>query len=188
MPDYSKGKIYSIRSHLTTDVYIGSTIDTLPKRLFNHKRFYKKWVNKKTNYTTSFKIIEKDDECYIELVELYPCNSKIELHRREGEIIRATTTCVNKCIPGRTIQQITEYQKEYNVKNKEQKKGYNKNYGIINKEIITEQKKIYRENNKQKISERKKQKYTCECGSTLRKDDKVSHEKTTKHQNFITSS
>jgi len=187
MPDYSKGKIYSIRSHLTTDVYIGSTTDTLPKRLFNHKRFYKKWLITKKPYTTSFKIIEKDFECYIELVENYPCNSKNELERREGEIIRATT-CVNKCIPGRTIQQITEYQKQYRENNKEQKIGYNKNYGIINKEIISEQKKIYRENNKQKISERKKQKYTCECGSTLRKDDKVSHEKTIKHQNFLTSS
>ena len=112
MPNYQNGKIYSIRSHLTDDVYIGSTIETLAKRLFNHKRYYKQWLNKKTNYTSSYKIIEKDFEnCYIELVENYPCNNKNELCRREGEIIR-NTTCINKNIAGRT-------QKEWGNDNKE---------------------------------------------------------------------
>ena len=192
MPDYSKGKIYSIRSHLTTDVYIGSTTDTLPKRLFNHKREYKQWLNVKKHYYTSYKIIEKDPEnCYIELVELYPCNSKIELHRREGEIIRATT-CVNKNIAGRT-------KKEYEKDNKEQKKQFydnnkqqineiSKQFYESNKQQILEQQKQKYNNNKQQINERRKQKYTCECGSTLRKDAKLKHERTTKHQTFITSS
>ena len=159
MCDYSKGKIYSIRSHLTDDVYIGSTIETLAKRLFNHKRYYKQWLITKTNYTTSYKIIEKDPEnCYIELVENYPCNSKIELCRREGEIIR-TTNCVNKNIAGRTK---LEYYKE-------------------NKEQMIEKQKQWYENNKEKLN----QKYTCECGSTIRKNDKSQHEKTKKHQTFI---
>lgn len=100
MPDYSKGKIYSIRSHLTDDVYIGSTIQRLSDRLAKHKKFYKQWLITKKHYTTSYKIIEKDPEnCYIELVENYPCNNKNELCKREGEIIR-DTTCVNKNIPG----------------------------------------------------------------------------------------
>lgn len=29
MPDYNKGKIYSLRSHQTNDIYIGSTCQKL---------------------------------------------------------------------------------------------------------------------------------------------------------------
>jgi len=120
MPDYSKGKIYSIRSHLTDDVYIGSTIQRLSDRLTKHKKCYKKWLITKKNCYSSFKIIEKDPEnFYIELVELYPCNSKIELCRREGEIIRATT-CVNKNIAGRTLKEYREEHKEYYKEKKKQ--------------------------------------------------------------------
>ncbi len=38
--------------------------------------------------------------CKIELVDHFPCNSKEELHQREGEHVR-NNECVNKCIPGR---------------------------------------------------------------------------------------
>jgi len=207
MPNYQNGKIYSIRSHLTTDIYIGSTIETLSNRLSQHKKYYENWLNKKTNYTSSFKIIEKDDECYIELIELYPCNSRIELCRREGEIIR-NTICVNKNIAGRTKKQYREEHKEilaekekirYN-NNKQQinertKQYYENNKQIIaekakqmyenNKEIIVEKSKQYNQNNKQSIAEKSKQKYTCECGSTLTKYNKSKHEKTKKHQSFV---
>jgi len=206
MPNYQNGKIYSIRSHLTDDVYIGSTIETLSNRLSQHKKYYKQWVNKISHYTTSYKIIEKDfDNCYIELVELYPCNSKIELHRREGEIIRATE-CVNKNIAGRTKKEwceenkekIAERTKKWRKDNKQQIIIKEKQFYDNNKTKILEQKKQYHLNNKEKITERKKQyynnnkvkikqKYTCECGKTLRKDGKKNHEKTTKHINFINS-
>jgi len=178
MPNYQNSKIYSIRSHLTDDVYIGSTIETLANRLAGHKRNYKKWLNKTTNYTSSFKLIEKDFEnCYIELVENYPCNSKNELCRREGEIIRATT-CVNKCIAGRT-------DKEYREDHKQSIAEYKKQYRENNKEQLLENAKQYYENNKETIVEKKRQKYTCECGTTLRKNDKSRHEKTKKHQSFV---
>ena len=195
MPDYSKGKIYSIRSHLTDDVYIGSTIETLAKRLFNHKRYYKQWLNKKTNYTSSYKIIEKDFEnCYIELVENYPCNNKNELCRREGEIIR-NTTCINKNIAGRTQKEwgndnkeiLAEKRKQYSDNNKQIIAEKQKKYNEEHKETIVEYKKQYRENNKQIIAEKAKEKYTCECGSTIRKNDKSQHEKTKKHQSFVNS-
>ena len=167
MPNYQNGKIYSIRSHLTDDVYIGSTIETLSNRLSQHKKYYKQWLITKKLYTTSFKIIEKDPEnCYIELVELYPCNSKIELCRREGEIIR-DTTCVNKNIAGRTLkeyyednkQQLTDYYKEYYNNHKEEILEKKKQYSQNNKEKIAEYKKQYRQTNKQSIIESSKQYY-----------------------------
>ena len=210
MPNYQNGKIYSIRSHLTDDVYIGSTIETLANRLSGHKRYYKQWLNKKTNYTTSYKIIDKDPEnCYIELVENYPCNNKNELCRREGEIIR-NTTCVNKCIAGRTQKEwendnkdknkehrkqyreenkekISEKQKKYNEEHKETIAEYKKQYREIHKAEISEKEKQYRDNNKQQILEKANQKYTCECGGKYTKANKLLHKKTKKHQSFVNS-
>jgi len=160
MPNYQNGKIYSIRSHLTDDVYIGSTIETLSNRMAGHKKYYKKWLITKKRYTTSFEIINKDPEnCYIELVELYPCNSKIELHRREGEIIR-TTNCVNKNIAGRT-------QKEWFEENKQILAEKSKIYRQTNKQSILEKNKQYRQTNKQKILEKAKQMYENNKQSTI---------------------
>ena len=51
----------------------------------------------------------------INLHELYPCNTRQELHRREGEVIREIGT-LNKCIAGRTYQ---ERYREYKDKVKE---------------------------------------------------------------------
>ena len=85
--DYKNGKIYTSRSHQTDKFYIGSTCSTLIKRLSQHKS---KW-----NDTTAKEILTYQDY-YIELLELYPCNSKMELNKREGELIRLhKNMCVN---------------------------------------------------------------------------------------------
>jgi len=179
MPNYQNGKIYSIRSHLTDDVYIGSTIETLANRMSGHKTYYKRWLITKKHYTTSYKIIEKDFEnCYIELVENYPCNSKNELERREGEIIRATT-CVNKYIAGRTKKEwendnkeiLAEKQKKYNDNNKEKIAERTKKYNDNNKEKIAEYKKEWQQNNKEKLTEQLKR-YNEEHKETITEKQK----------------
>jgi hypothetical protein len=40
MPDYSNGKIYKLWSPQGEEIYIGSTVNTLPKRKAEHKQ---KW-------------------------------------------------------------------------------------------------------------------------------------------------
>ncbi len=57
--------------------------------------------NNKSNYVTSFELLRYDD-CYIELLEDYPCNSNNELQRREGQLIRETEKVINKYVAGRT--------------------------------------------------------------------------------------
>ena len=47
------------------------------------------------------------NNCYIELIELYPCSSKEELCAREGHSIRERGT-LNMCIAGRTSKQYLE--------------------------------------------------------------------------------
>jgi hypothetical protein len=94
MPDYAKGKIYAIRSHKTTKVYIGSTTGRLDKRFINHKH-----DAKKDNSCKSKELFQYED-VYIELIQDYPCKTAEELRAKEAEIIKATPNTLNKLIPG----------------------------------------------------------------------------------------
>lgn len=121
MPNYQNGKIYSLRSYQTDDIYIGSTTQSLALRKGGHQRDYKRYSNGKYHFVTSFNIIKFDD-CYIELIEKYSCNSKNELEKREGELIRERD-CVNKIVVGRTPK---EYKKKYRDENKQKISEKNK--------------------------------------------------------------
>jgi hypothetical protein len=85
MPDYSNGKIYSIRFYENDKlIYIGSTIQPLAVRFSGHKKNINCSLFQyiQDYYNGDFKC------CYIELLEYYECNNKNELNRKEGEIIR----------------------------------------------------------------------------------------------------
>ena len=159
MPDYSKSKIYSIRSHQTDLIYIGSTIQTLALRLAGHVRDFKKFKNGKCNYITSFDMLKFEDY-YIELICEFPCASKLHLSKKEGEYIRSSK-CVNKNIAGRTSNQyyldnkvkIKKYAKQYQLDNKEKRIKYR----LDNKEKISKQQKQYQLDNKVKIAKHQKQ-------------------------------
>lgn len=181
MPDYQEGKIYTIRSHQTNKYYIGSTTQPLAKRLFGHKSNYSKYMEGKfKSNLTSFEIIKLNDY-YIELFENYPCNSKNELDKREGELIRLhKNECVNIVIPCRT-------KKQYTLDTKDIKREYDRNYREVNKDKKQECNRNYRENNKDKIKERKTLLINCVCGSIIQHKHKASHLKTIKHKNYINS-
>jgi predicted GIY-YIG superfamily endonuclease len=134
------GFIYIIRSQHTDDVYYGSTTKDLTKRLLQHRYDYKKWLNKTTNYTSSFSIIKYDD-AYIELVEEVNFENKKELCNIEGRYIRENK-CINKCIIGRTHQEWLEV-------NKEQQKLYREEH----KDKIAEYGKKWKEENRDKVNE-----------------------------------
>lgn len=158
---YACGKIYSIRSHQCDKYYIGSTCLDLYKRLFNHRHKYKSHLNDKYNYVSSFEILKYDDH-YIELIEDYPCKSKRELEKREGQLQRQyKNDIVNHYYAHNTPQQLAEHKKQYFIKhyeiNKEQLIEYQKQHYEANKEQIAEQRKQYREANKEQILEYQKQ-------------------------------
>ena len=160
--DYANGKIYTIRSYQTDKIYIGSTTQTLTRRLSKHKSNFKRWKNGgKDNYVSSFELFKYAD-VYIELLELCPCDTKIELCKREGELIREID-CINKNVAGRTMNE----------------------YRADNKEKLKEQTKEWRENNKDKIKDRESIKYDCECGGKYTCASKARHLKTNKHLSKI---
>ena len=133
-----KGQVYSIKSHQTTDIYVGSTIIPLKIRFSVHKN---KSKTKKTSASEMFKY----EDVYIELIEEIECNSLKELHSRERYYIE-NMNCINKNIPTRT-------QPEYREANKEKIQKINKQYYIDNKEKINNQCKKYREENREKLQE-----------------------------------
>ena len=207
MPNYQDGKIYSLRSHQTDDIYIGSTCRSLSARKANHKKDYKQKLNGVDINLSAFKICQFDD-FYIELVENCPCNSREELHRREGEVIRNTPNCINKLIAGRgkkehyedNKERILEKNKEWAQNNQEKVKEYLKQYHQDNLEKHKQQnqqnyldnrdkyKALMKENyQRNKVDQLAKQavKYTCECGNTLAAGHKARHEKTKHHMSYM---
>ena len=176
--DYANGKIYKIYSYQGTDeeTYYGSTTQILHKRFANHRKGYKCWKkNEKYIFTTSFSIFEKYgiEACHIELVELFPCETKEQLIAKEGFYIR-NNPCVNKRIEGRTAleyrqdnaehikqyyQDNKEHFKQFYQDNKEQIAKHKKQYYQANKEQIAKHTKQYRENNADQIKENKKKYY-----------------------------
>ena len=161
MSTYHTGKIYAIKCNETDDVYIGSTVLSLNGRLSRHKCAMENYTKGKHRHMSSFDII-KYDSAYIELLEAYPCNSKEELERKEGEYIRGME-CVNKNIAGRTSREKYEEKKE---------------------EILQKAKEYYQVN-KEEILQQSKEKYTCVCGSSVSRWRRRRHERSNKHQNYI---
>jgi hypothetical protein len=133
MPDYSKGKIYCIKSYQTDKVYYGSTCEDLNIRFNGHK------CDSNIKTLTSSQILQYTD-AYIELVEEFPCNTKAELHNRERYYIE-NNPCVNKNIPGRT-------DKEYYEANKEKRKEYLKLWYLANRDRRMESMRLYYHANK----------------------------------------
>jgi len=208
MDRYNNGKIYTIRSPSTNKYYIGSTCVTLPQRLYKHKINYQEFLKDKYGFCSSYDIIKYND-CYIELLELYPCKSKLELQKKEGEFIRQNLDyIVNKRINGRNQKQYRDDNKDY-IKQKdkdyrEANKDIIKQRGIkwreANKDIIVKKKKQYRDENKdilnikgreyyyknrEKILDKIKTSCVCDCGVSYTISHKSRHEKSKKHQDFL---
>ena len=126
MPDYQLGKIYKIWNNTYTSCYIGSTVEPLSKRMTKHRSDYKRWRQGVSTFVTSFKLFDDYgiENCKIELVENFPCNSREELLSREGYHQRVSE-CINRIIAGRTHKQyredskdkLKEYAKEYYKQN-----------------------------------------------------------------------
>ena len=157
---YQRGKIYCLRSHQTDLVYIGSTIQGLAERIGGHRADYRMWLKGTYHYVTSFEIVKYDD-AYIELVEDYPCKTKAELERREGQVMRDTENCCNRIIAGRTYA-------EYYIDNKEKIVEYGAKWRAENKDKLIEQNAKYYQDNKEKYKEQMSI-YYCENREELMK-------------------
>ena len=142
---YQRGQIYSIRSPHTEMVYYGSTISPLSKRFHGHNNDMKRGL-----YSSSHEILKLGD-AYIEWVEDFPCNSKKELDRREGQIQRENKQhCVNLCIAGRTP-------KEYYEANKDAVNAKHREHYQANKDAVLAQQKEYNKTHRDAINAKQRE-------------------------------
>lgn len=176
MVNYKLGKVYKLKSIHSDDEYIGSTTKKyLSQRLTAHVASYNSYKNGKTNYVTSFKIIEMGDY-QISLLESCPCESKDELLVRERYWIENAANCINKVIPGRSKAQRYEANKETIAARYQ-----------ANKENVLAKVKQYNNANKEKIKAKRSEQVICDCGSTHSKGEMTAHKNTKKHLAYIAS-
>ena len=69
MPNYQDGKIYKLVSNISSDIYIGSTINKLSHRLNVHKC--------KNNKCVSKQLFANDAVVQIILIEMFPCSTAV---------------------------------------------------------------------------------------------------------------
>lgn len=197
MVNYQLGKVYKIIGNGL--LYVGSTTKLLCQRFSEHRYSYKSWLNCKGNYMSSFKCLI-DPTCYIELLELCPCDGNDELRICENKWIQELN-CVNQnnavVIKTKTItkkkqelnnsEAISKQKQEYNQENiKETSK---KNQELNNSEAVSKQKQKYKQENIEEIIKKKSNKFSYKCDvcnyTTTRDSQRKRHEMTPKHKLLI---
>jgi hypothetical protein len=144
-----KGIIYKIVCNETGEVYYGSTTKpTLNIRISGHKCSFKRWKEGKTNYMTSFQILERGNYSY-SLIETVECEDRKQLEQRERYYIE-NNECINKNIVGRTV-------KEWYDANNEYLKFYRKQKYLKDEVKVKELATIYRQVNRNLINEKQRQ-------------------------------
>ena len=202
---YNRGKIYRIVDIGYNKCYIGSTIEDLKQRMAKHRDKYKQYKQGKYGKTMSFDLFDEYgvENCKIELIEMFSCNSKMELEAREGYYIK-NEECVNKCIVGRTEKQWREDNKDrlkqYKEDNRDRILAIKKKHRETHKEEIAVKMKEWREKNKEEIKDYNKQyrlnniekikNYSypdiqCVCGVIVGYNHKATHLKSKHHQAYL---
>ena len=156
--DYQNGQVYKVWSPLGSLINIGSTCQTLKERFRSHRAGYTAKKQHTVNIVFDAYGVEN---CYIELLEKCPCNSKKELAKYEGKHQRENIhICTNKAIADRT-------QKEYLVDTAPKWKQYRAD----NKEHIQALKKANYEKNKESIKQKARDHYNAN------KEKKIAYQK-----------
>ena len=208
--NYQEGKIYKIYNTINDDIYVGSTTLKLCERMTHHRRCLNSTSKK---HRSLYKSMSGNGvyNFFIELIEKCPCNDKEELLKKEGEYIRALKPTLNKIIPGRTLKEFNEDNKEYIRERKQQ-------YTEDHKEHISQVQKEWRENNKERQKQYREdnkehrqqkqrewrednkeyrhqyyqtnkyycsEKITCECGCIVTRGCLPRHQRSKKHIDLI---
>lgn len=184
-----KGTIYRIVSLSHPEIqYVGSTGDTLNKRWLRHKIQFKAWKDDPTKIKLSIFPYFSEygiDDFRIILIKQYEVVDKHHLSSYE-QLYMNRIKCVNSnkawhVNANNCKWMMTQYNIQYNKKNKEiinekAKLNYRNNqerlvekskiYRENNPEAITKSSAMYRDNNKQKIHDKYNEKVVCECGKT----------------------
>ena len=83
---YNKGKIYRVCDNGYTKFSYGSTVQPLAVRMGGHRLDYTRYKNCNFQKVSLFDIFDEFNQrnCKIELVELYPCQSREDLRNEKA--------------------------------------------------------------------------------------------------------
>jgi hypothetical protein len=162
-PEMKLGRIYKIVDNTTGDIYIGSTCQTLDKRLKQHINNFNSYLNDNSrSCCKSYEIICNGD-FDIELIEEVEFYDRHDLNKKEGHHITATK-CINKNVPGRTYHESQQA------------------YYHANKDMLIQKSKDYYNNNKEKVHKYKSIKHICTiCQGKYTNCHYSTHSKSKKH-------
>ena len=217
MSEYKTGKIYKIIHNKSNICYVGSTMNTLRDRWYNHgagfKSFLKHGINSVSIYPyfkqygienfkiiliKEYKIIDKKHLFMWEQIwinKLRPINTMNALNFKflNKEKIKKKQEEYDRNNKEQLKEQLKKYNKEIlnKYKGKERNKIRNKIYYQNNKERLVEYNRKYRENNKEQIKKRDNkiniEKFICECGGKYDTKHKNGHFKTKMHITYFNS-
>lgn len=156
MPNYQQGKIYKIVCNTTGLVYIGSTTMSLNSRFSCHKIDFKR-----RNGGNSSSLVLENNNCKVQLIEEYPCETGVQLRKREAYYC-SIYDCVN------TRKAFCELEERINYK-----RQWATNFRTNNRDKVLEMTKKY--------NDIKKQRVTCECGANISLSSQYRHVKTSSH-------
>jgi hypothetical protein len=194
----TKYTIYEIRPIDKTNnfSYIGSTSNFI-KRKSSHKTDC--YNEKRKKYMCKLYVFIRDNNGW-ENFEMVPldeisCDTKLQARIREQEwiISKQTISSLNSIkayISNKEKKENdAEYKEVYYNMNKEYILDKNKQYYDANRDVILKQRKEYYHLNKETILNKQNvrcsESITCCCGSNFRRDSKIKHLKTKKHQLLI---
>ena len=170
--DFSKGLIYKLvcLDLNVKEIYVGSTTNFVERKK-NHKCSCNNSNNKNYNFKVYQHIRQHGGwtNFNMVLIEYYPCETDLELGRREDYWKQELQASLNSISPP-MYKTRKEYWEEYYEAHRQQ---YN------------ERSKEYWENNKEQLQKKKNEKHTCECGGKYSHSHKTDHYKTKKHQNYL---
>jgi len=160
MSDYSKSVIYKIYKEDTPEFYIGST-NNEKQRKKDHKSDCNNEYGEKYNRKV-YKFMRENggyDNWKYEVLDIYPCDNKIQLVIREQYYYDLLKPLLNTYRPYISEEELKEENKNYCSK--------------------------YHGEHKNEIHKRNKQKHNCGCGGKFTTNGKSQHYKTEKHTQFI---
>lgn len=153
MNRYENCKIYKLVNNVDDEIYVGSTCNTLAKRLHKHKKDAKRRPDQHV-YKHLDSIGWNNVQCI--LIEEYPCENKNQQLARERYWYDQLKPTLNMYRPSVTDEELKEYEKDRH--------------------------KNYYENNREKVLERRRQPWHCEaCQCTITSRHKSRHLKGKTH-------
>ena len=196
------GRIYKIIHRQSDICYIGSTINMLKHRWYQHTGHFTLWEkgdsNKGCSIYPHFKKHGIEQFKIILIKEYDVCDKKQLLAYETLWINKFRRTCVNQVHAFAILRQekrkqyrennqeaIREQLMEYRNTNAEAIREQNKKYRAANADVIRERKKKYRTTHAAAIRESQNKKYDCECGGRFSTTSRYTHIKTMKHANWV---